>query len=288
MGITDNRRLGDLRMGDEGAFHFRRSHSMSGYVDNVVNAARDLIVAVLVSSCTVSCRVVARELLEVGFLEALGIAVNAAHEARPGFLDDERAAGDDFIELLALIVDEGRPDTRVRQGRHAGFDRNRAGERRDQDSARLGLPPGIHDGTFTAADDVVIPVPGFRVDGLAHGAEDSQGRDIRLLDPLVAFLGNGADGRGGGVEDVDLVFFHDLPEAADVWVVGHALEHDRRSAVAKGAVDDVGVACDPADVGGAPEDVVFFVIKDHFVGISDEHEVTARGVHDSLGFPRGA
>jgi hypothetical protein len=58
-----------------------------------------------------------------------------------------------------------------------------------------------------------------------------------------------------GVEIVTPVV-DDLPVAAGVGVGGHALEHDGRRAVGQRAVDDVAVAGDPADVGGAEEDVV--------------------------------
>jgi len=45
---------------------------VTGHVDNVVNTAGDLVVAVLVPAGTVSGGIVAGELLEVGFLERLG------------------------------------------------------------------------------------------------------------------------------------------------------------------------------------------------------------------------
>ncbi len=47
-----------------------------------------------------------------------------------------------------------------------------------------------------------------------------------------------------------------LPEAVEVGEVGRALVHEDGGAVLEGAVDDVAVAGDPADVGGAPVDVV--------------------------------
>ena len=57
------------------------------------------------------------------------------------------------------------------------------------------------------------------------------------------------------VEDRHAVALDDLPPAVLVGEVGRALVHDRRGAVAERPVDDVAVAGDPADVGGAPVDV---------------------------------
>ena len=73
---------------------------------------------------------------------------------------------------------------------------------------------------------------------------------------LVAPLDEGADGGWGGVEDGDLVVVDDLPEAVVGGVVGGALVHEDGGSALEGAVDDVGVAGDPSDVGGAPVDVV--------------------------------
>ena len=74
--------------------------------------------------------------------------------------------------------------------------------------------------------------------------------------PLLALPHQRADGGGGGVEDVDLELLHDLPEPVQLRIGGYALEHDRGGAVGQRSVDDVAVPGDPADVGGAPVDVL--------------------------------
>lgn len=79
----------------------------------------------------------------------------------------------------------------------------------------------------------------------------------------------------------------DLPEAPVVRVVGHALEHDDCRAVRERAVDEIGVAGDPAHVRRAPEDVAGLVIEDVVVRVSGVGEVAAGGVEDALGFPGG-
>ena len=68
-----------------------------------------------------------------------------------------------------------------------------------------------------------------------------------------------------------------------------ALVDDLGDAVGEWAVDDVGVAGDPADVGGAPVHVLLgLVVEDVVVGVRRLGEVAAGGVDDALGLSGGA
>src|SRR3546814_10644301 len=58
---------------------------------------------------------------------------------------------------------------------------NGARQRRDQDAAGFGLPPGIDDRAAAVADHAMIPQPGFRIDRLAHRTEQAQRSAARLL-----------------------------------------------------------------------------------------------------------
>ena len=58
--------------------------------------------------------------------------------------------------------------------------------------------------------------------------------------------------------------------------------------VGQRAVHDVGVPGDPADVGRAPVDLLGMVVEDELVGHGGVQQITAGGVHDTLGFARGA
>ncbi len=70
---------------------------------------------------------------------------------------------------------------------------------------------------------------------------------------------------------------------------GGALVDDLGDAVGQRAVDDVGVAGDPADVGGAPVHVgLGFDVEHVVVGVGDLGQVAAGGVHDALGLAGGA
>ena len=74
----------------------------------------------------------------------------------------------------------------------------------------------------------------------------------------------------------------DLPEARDRRVGRDALEHQRRGAVGERAVEDVGVAGDPADVGGAPVDVAVVVVEDVLVRHRGVDEIAAGRVQHAL------
>ncbi len=136
---------------------------------------------------------------------------------------------------------------------------------------------------------LVVPDPRFGIDGFADGSDEPQRRQVVPGGVLVAPLHERPDRSRRGVEDRHLVLLDDRPEAVLVGEVGRAFVHHARRAVRERPVDDVGVAGDPADVGGAPVDVgVGVQVEDVLVGVGDLGEVAARGVHDALGLPGGA
>ena len=165
-------------------------------------------------------------------------------------------------EHLPVGVDDLRQDAEERPRRRAGFSLVAPGQRRDQDAAGFGLPPGVDDRAATVADDAVIPFPGFRIDRLADRAEQAQRGAAGLLHRLFARAHQRADRGRRGVEDIDLVLVDDFPEPAHRRIVRHALEHQRRRAVGERPVDDVAVAGHPADVGRAPVDVAVVIVED--------------------------
>ncbi len=102
---------------------------------------------------------------------------------------------------------------RQRQRGRTGLGRDGARERRNHRGAGFGLPPGVDDRATPAADHFAIPHPGFRIDRLAHAAQQPQRAEIVLARPLLAQAHEGANRGGRGVEDADLVFLDDAPEA---------------------------------------------------------------------------
>ena len=109
-----------------------------------------------------------------------------------------------------------------------------------------------------------------------------------LVGEFVARLDERADCRRCGVEDGDAVLLNHFPEAPEVRFVRCALIHHLGDTVGQRAVDDVGVAGDPADIGGAPIDILIAHVEDVFAGGIGAGEVTAGGVQDALGLPGGA
>ena len=262
---------------------------MAGDVHDVVDAAQHPQVAVGVLLGAVAGEVEA-ELLEagpVGLLEPLVVAPDGAQHRGPRLGEDEvaaRAVG----HRVALLVDDFGADTGEGVHRRAGLAGGHAGQGADHDRAGLGLPPGVDDGGAVATDDVAVPDVGLGVDGLTDRAEDAQRGQVAGVGDLAALLHERADRGGRGVEERDAVLLDDVPPSATLGGVGGALVEHLRDAVGQRAVDDVGVAGDPADVGGAPVDVVVLEVEDRPVGVRGADEVAAGGVQDALGLAGGA
>ena len=176
-------------------------------------------------------------------------------------------------------------DARERPRRRARLQRRHAGQRRDHDRAGFGLPPGVDDRAALAADELVVPDPRFGVDRLADRSEQPQRRQIVLLRPLGAPAHERADRGRRRVEDRDAVLLDQRPEAILLRPVGRAFVHQHRRAVGQRAVDDVAVAGDPADVGGAPVDVLVAQIEHQLRGRVGADQIAAGRVDDALGLP---
>ena len=129
----------------------------------------------------------------------------------------------------------------------------------------------------------MIPFPRFRIDRFADRAEQPQRRAAGLLDRPFARAHQRADRGRRGVEDVDLVLVDDLPKPRHRRIIRNALEHQRGRAVGERAVDDVAVAGDPADIGGAPVNIAVVIVEDILMRHRRENEIAAGGVNDALG-----
>ena len=223
---------------------------------------------------------------EIGLLEAVRIAKDAAQHAGPGLADDQMAALVGAGLLAFFRVDRG-VNAGQGQGGRTGLERGGVGQRRDHDAAGLGLPPGIDDGQLRLADIEMVPHPGLGIDRLAHGAQEAQAGEVVTLGGLLAVAHQGADDGGRGVENIDLELLHDLPETVRPGIGGHALEHQGGGAEAQRTIEDIGVAGDPADIRGAPVDVVVLQVKDPLAGVHGIGQVAAGGMDHALGLAGG-
>src|SRR5206468_4941316 len=146
------------------------------------DAAEEPEVAVLVALGPVAGEVDVVVLRPVLLHEAVGIAPDPAQHPRPGLAEHEVAG----LRRAPLLVQDLGVDAGERQRRGAGLERGEAGQRRDQDVARLGLPPRVPHRAAPAAADLPVPDPGLRVDRLADRAEEPQAREIATLRVLLA------------------------------------------------------------------------------------------------------
>src|SRR6056297_2592924 len=92
-----------------------------------------------------------------------------------------------------------------------------------------------------------------------------------------------AQRRGRGVENVDLMLVNYLPEATRVRIGRYTLEYHRRRAIAQRSIDNVAVACDPANIGCTPENLAVTVVEYVVKARCGVEQVTARGVKHALG-----
>ena len=81
---------------------------------------------------------------------------------------------------------------------------------------------------------------------------------------------------------------NDFPETVVARKVRRALVHDRGHAAGHDSIDDIGVAGDPTDVGGAPVDMARTgsQVEGLLRGVRGVDHVPADGVQDSLGLSR--
>jgi hypothetical protein len=127
VGDADHGAFGDVRMGGEHLLHAAGRQAVAGDVDDVVGAAHDVEIAVLVDEAGIGGLVVAGEVGEVAFAEALvGVPQRRQAAGRQRQLDDDGA------DLLArhglgrLVEHDLHVVARHRHGRRAVLDRQHA------------------------------------------------------------------------------------------------------------------------------------------------------------------
>ena len=175
VGLADHRGLGDLRVRDDRRLDLGGRQPVAGDVDHVVDAPDDPEVAVLVLARGVADEVdVLAELVPVGLDEAVVLLVERAQHRRPR--PAQRRAGParcrrprrSSSTTAASMPGSGlpaEPGLVVRAAPGSVVIMMRAG---------LGLPPGVDDRAALAADHLVVPEPGLRVDRLADRPEQPQ------------------------------------------------------------------------------------------------------------------
>src|SRR5206468_2785057 len=180
VGDRHHRRLDDLGNEQCRRFDFLGAEAMPGDVDDIVDAAKDAVIAVIRLHRAVARHVrpvkpvLAFRVLAVTRVvhahEAVRISPDGLHDAGPRIADADvaRLARTGF-QFLPFIVVDHRVDARDAGTRAARLHLVDSRHRAAEEAAGFGLPPGVHDYRLFLANDVEVPLPDFRFDGLAHG-----------------------------------------------------------------------------------------------------------------------
>src|SRR5699024_2529137 len=105
---------------------------------------------------------------EIGSDKAVVISPDGLHEAGPGVADAHMARAFTRADFIAVVVIYHRVDARQGGTGATGLHGVHPGYRTAQKATIFSLPPGTNDDGFALADDLVVPTPCFRLDGLAN------------------------------------------------------------------------------------------------------------------------
>ena len=267
--MADHGGLGHLRVRHDRRLDLRRREQVSGHVHHVVDPADHPDVAVLVLARGVADEVAGLvPLREVGLLEALRVPEQRAEHPRPGSLERQQA-------LLALPTSLPSSSSTVAAMPGSGLvaEPGLAGVKPGSGEIMMWPVSVCHQVSTIGQRSPPIT---FQYQSQALGLigsptvpEQAQLREVVLVGLLDPPLHARADGGRRRVEERDPVALAELPPDVLGRVVGRALVHHRGHPVHQRAVDDVGVAGDPADVGGAPAHVL--------VGLHVEHVLRGPG-----------
>src|SRR5262249_19753958 len=121
------------------------------------------------------------------------------------------------LDHIAFFIVDHRVDPKDSRAAAARLHRLQGRQRAAQEATVLGLPPGVDDGCFALADDVVIPAPDLRLNRLSHSGH--------VLEMVVIFLrlvgtslAEHANRSRSGVEDVDAQLLGDAPGTAGIGI----------------------------------------------------------------------
>ena len=227
---------------------------MPGHVDDVVDAAHDVEVAVVVLVAGVTGQVetgVARQVRLPVAVVVVPERRQAAGRQRQFHDQGPDPAGGQFVPVLAEhphVVARHGPRRRPRLDRQGAEADAVGGDR----PPGLGLPPVVDD---RHPEAVARPEQGVRIGPLPGEEERPEPRQVvpaqeRAVRVLLLDRPQGGRGRE---EHVDPVLLDHAPERAGVGRADRlAFVEDGGRAAQQRAVDDVGMAHDPADVRGGP------------------------------------
>src|SRR5207245_10306051 len=129
--------------------------------------------SILVATGTVTGQVIARKFAPVLFVVSLPVAVNCSQHRRPRASNNQFAA-DVRPDVFAIWIYHRWINPKKRERGAARFGRDSAGQGSNHDRAGFGLPPRVNYRAATAADYLLVPHPGLRIDRFADRPEQPQ------------------------------------------------------------------------------------------------------------------
>ena len=117
---SDNRGLRNILMGDQRRLDFRCSQAMTGNIDDIIQAAHDPDVAVLVLSGAVFRVVDSRQAGKVCLFKPFRVTIHATQYAGPWFSDNQSATLVGTC-LSAVFTEHGSVNAGQRPGGGPGF-----------------------------------------------------------------------------------------------------------------------------------------------------------------------
>src|SRR4051812_35213141 len=114
-------------MRDERALNLNRAQTMARYIEYIVDATHDPVIAIVVAASVVAGQVHAGHLAPINFLEAIIVAPNPAQHAGPR-LRHHQPATLILTHRIASVIDNRRNDSRQRHGATARLRWDRTGQ----------------------------------------------------------------------------------------------------------------------------------------------------------------
>src|SRR5271165_5526662 len=267
---------------------FLCAQAVPGYVDYVIHASQDPEIAVHGQHGSVRREIrPVMPVLAVAILavfsvilldEARAITPNGLHDPWPGIANADvpclpRTGG----HILSHFVDDGGVDARHPWARASRLHRIQGRLGAAEEASVFGLPPCVHNHCLTFANRFVIPAPNLWLDGFSH-----RGHVLEMIFVLGGFIVTGfaqhTDGRGRGVEDVDIQALGDSPYPAGVGVGRDTFVDDAGGGQGQRSINNKRVAGNPADVGHAPVHIFGVDVLDVFGAARHISEIAASAV----------
>src|SRR5262245_46765110 len=170
---ANHRRFSNTRMIDESAFDFHGPDAVPRHVQHIIHASEEPEETFRVSLGAVACEVnVGRPPAPILLHVSVRITIDAPQHRWPGPRQGEQPTTD--TNAVSLVRHDLGLDSRKRSRGRSRFARRKAGQWSNEDGTRFCLPPCIDNRATLAADMTVVPDPRFRIDWLAHRAEQPE------------------------------------------------------------------------------------------------------------------